>query len=73
MHDTLSDTTFRFNEATLPWVAGLRVSDVLEHQDLAPERVATALNGAFVPRTARAGTLIAPGDTLTAFQAIVGG
>jgi sulfur carrier protein len=35
--------------------------------------VATALNGTFVPRTARASTVLAPGDTVLTFQAIVGG
>ena len=39
----------------------------------AREAVTTALNGRFVPRDAREHTLLAPGDALTLFHAIVGG
>ena len=35
--------------------------------------VATAVNGHFVPREARADTPLWPGDALIAFHAIVGG
>ncbi|PXW98076.1 sulfur carrier protein ThiS [Sphaerotilus hippei] len=40
---------------------------------LDPRRCATAVNGQFVPRAARAARLLQPGDTITTFQAIVGG
>jgi sulfur carrier protein len=35
--------------------------------------VATAVNGAFVPRDARAQTRLSPGDIVLVFGAIVGG
>ena len=63
----------RFNELSLPWSPGLTVAELLLRQGLAPEAVATALNGAFVPRAQRESTLLRAGDQLTAFQAIVGG
>lgn len=42
-------------------------------QGLAPEALATALNGQFVPRTQRASTVLRAGDALVTFQAITGG
>jgi sulfur carrier protein ThiS len=38
-----------------------------------PLACATAVNGHFVPREARAVTLLQPGDAVTTFRAIVGG
>ncbi len=38
-----------------------------------PKRCATAVNGRFVPRTARRDTPLNDGDAVTTFQAIVGG
>ena len=42
-------------------------------QGLAPEALATALNGQFVPRTQRASTVLRAGDAIVTFQAITGG
>lgn len=39
----------------------------------APEAVATAVNGDFVARTARAGHLLQDGDAVFTFQPITGG
>lgn len=39
----------------------------------APQAVATAVNGEFVPRSARAERLLQPGDAVLLFQPIVGG
>ncbi|MBA4344192.1 MAG: thiamine biosynthesis protein ThiS [Methylibium sp.] len=39
----------------------------------APESVATALNGQFVARDARAATLLSDGDQVLLFKPIVGG
>ena len=39
----------------------------------APNAVATAINGQFVPRDARAARELHGGDAITVFQAIVGG
>jgi sulfur carrier protein len=38
-----------------------------------PDTVATAVNGVFVPRAARAARVLAPGDSVLLFQRIVGG
>jgi sulfur carrier protein len=38
-----------------------------------PESYASAVNGQFVPRGRRAATMLAEGDAVTLFQAIVGG
>ncbi len=42
-------------------------------QAVAPEAVATAVNGQFVPRSLRATTALRPGDHILTFQPIVGG
>ena len=42
-------------------------------QGVAPEAVATALNGQFVPRSQRASTELHSGDAILTFQPIVGG
>lgn len=45
----------------------------MEAQGLAGDTLATAVNGAFVPRTQRAQRLLAEGDTILTFQPIEGG
>ncbi|MCU0762658.1 MAG: sulfur carrier protein ThiS [Hydrogenophaga sp.] len=62
-----------FNDLTLPCPPGLTLSALLSAQQVDAERVATAVNGTFVPRDQRAATLLQPGDTVLTFQAIVGG
>ena len=42
-------------------------------QDAAPESLATAVNGQFVPRTQRSATVLRPGDHILTFQPITGG
>lgn len=42
-------------------------------QGVAPEAMATAVNGQFVPRSQRATTALRPGDAILTFQPIVGG
>ncbi|WP_457354039.1 sulfur carrier protein ThiS [Roseateles sp. P5_D6] len=64
---------FTLNREPRPWREGLSVAAMLAEQDRAPEAVATALNGAFVPRSLREATLIQPGDELTLIQPITGG
>lgn len=63
----------RLNDATLPCTDGLTLAALLEDQRIDPARVATALNGQFVPGTQRAATVLQPGDAVLTFQAIVGG
>ena len=62
-----------FNDLTLPCPDGLTLAALLESQQLDATQVATAVNGAFVPRAERATTPLQPGDTVLTFQAIVGG
>ena len=62
-----------FNDLTLPCPDGLTLAALLESQQVDATEVATAVNGAFVPRTERATTPLQPGDTVLTFQAIVGG
>lgn len=70
----MSDTkVFHLDDQTLPWREDLSVAAVVAQQGPAPESVATALNGQFVPLSLREETLLQPGDQLLFFQAIVGG
>ena len=48
-------------------------STLLQARDLDPMTHATAVNGQFVPRDARAAHALQDGDTVMCFQAIVGG
>jgi sulfur carrier protein len=45
----------------------------VDAQDAAPTALATAVNGTFVPRTARAQHLLHDGDAVLTFQPIQGG
>ncbi len=62
-----------FNEFTLPCSEGLTLAALLVAQGVQAEKVATAVNGAFVSRDQREATVLNPGDTVLTFQAIVGG
>ncbi len=65
--------TLQFNDLLLPCPAGLTLASLLSEQGVNAENVATAVNGAFVPRDQRATTVLQPHDTVLTFQAIVGG
>ncbi len=73
MPEILHEATVRLNEQTLPCPEGLTLAALLRAQQVNAEQVATAVNGAFVPRTQREATVLQPGDTVLTFQAIVGG
>jgi len=62
-----------FNDLTLPCPEGLTLAALLNEQGVNAKQVATAVNGAFVPRSQRETTALNPGDTVLTFQAIVGG
>jgi len=64
---------FTLNHQAQPWREGLSIATLLAEQGRAADAVATALNGAFVPRGQRETTLIQPGDELTLIQPITGG
>ena len=63
----------RFNEHTLPCPEGLTLAALLVAQGIDALQVATAVNGAFVPRSQRDQQTLKAGDTVLTFQAIVGG
>jgi sulfur carrier protein len=65
--------TLRFNDLTLACPEGLTLAALLTQHVVNAEQVATAVNGAFVPRSQREATVLSPGDTVLTFQAIVGG
>lgn len=52
--------------------AGSTLADLVDRLGHAPEAVSTAVNGDFVPRSARS-RLLADGDAVLLFQPIVGG
>ncbi len=62
-----------FNGTALPCPEGLTLARLLDEQGMKPDTIATAVNGAFVPRALRTTTPLQPGDTVLTFQAIVGG
>ena len=53
--------------------AAATLHDWVLAQEAAPESLATAINGQFVPRTARTNTLLRAGDHIQTFQPITGG
>ena len=68
---------FSVNGQARPWASGLTLAAALSDDVAAaggdPAALASAVNGAFVARSARAATVLAPGDAVTVFAAIVGG
>ena len=65
--------TLPLNEHRLPCPPGLTVAELLRQQGLDGSRVATAVNGSFVPRERREQHPLRAGDQVLTFQAIVGG
>lgn len=52
---------------------GSSLADLVAAHGLAPEALATAVNGEFVARQQRADRLLQPGDAVFTFQPITGG
>ncbi|MFQ2030579.1 sulfur carrier protein ThiS [Aeromonas veronii] len=65
--------TIRLNDKAQPLAAGQSVADLLAAQDVNPQGVAVALNGAVLPRGCWAETRLNDGDELHLFTAIAGG
>ncbi|TIC86897.1 sulfur carrier protein ThiS [Crenobacter intestini] len=61
------------DDVPLALAEGLTLDALLDMQGVARDAVATAVDGVFVPRSARAGFLLADGARVTLFQPIVGG
>jgi thiamine biosynthesis protein ThiS len=69
----MPEDVFSLNGAAQAWRPGLTVADAVREHAADERGVATALNGRFVARPARADTPVSPGDALLVFAAIVGG
>ncbi|MBB4844565.1 sulfur carrier protein [Paucibacter oligotrophus] len=69
----MNTITLQLDEQALTLPAGSTLAQLLAHAQRAPESVATALNGRFVPREARPGTPLHEGDSVLLFKPIVGG
>lgn len=53
--------------------AGSTLADLLRQQPLDAHHLATAVNGQFIPRPARAGLVLHGGDVVLGFKPVVGG
>ncbi len=53
--------------------SGTALADLLADLALAPDAVATAVNGEFIARGSRSALRLRDGDQVTCFEAIVGG
>ena len=69
----MPEPVLHFNDRALPCPDGLTLAALLSSEGVPADRVATAVYARFVPREARAATPLRPGDTVTTFEAIVGG
>lgn len=69
----LAGLSLRFNGQALTLPPSMSLADLLAAQTLAPDAVATAVNGVFVSRDKRSSTQLQDGDEVLTFQAIVGG
>ncbi|WP_421212240.1 sulfur carrier protein ThiS [Aeromonas sp. 600479] len=65
--------TIRLNDKAQSLTAGQSVADLLAAQDVNPQGVAVALNGAVLPRGRWVETRLNDGDELHLFTAIAGG
>lgn len=74
MPDTpIAQAPLRLNGEARAWTPGLTLATLIERHGLAPQTVATAVNGHFVPCEQRGTTVLRPGDDVLTFQPIVGG
>ncbi len=65
--------TIVFNGTSMPMPDPPTLCALLDAQGLGAARIATAVNGEFVPRTGRASKRLEDGDKVLTFEAIVGG
>jgi sulfur carrier protein len=63
----------RLDDRAIALPAGATLAQLLDIERRDAAAVATALNGQFVPRGARADTALSDGDVVLFFQPIVGG
>ena len=68
--------TIQTDRGALSLPNGITLDDALAHilsPHQPPHQIATAVNGAFVPRPARANHVLSEGDTVLCFAPITGG
>ncbi|RYY69453.1 MAG: sulfur carrier protein ThiS [Comamonadaceae bacterium] len=66
-------TTIHLNKDSVDVPDGTTLADLLATLGKAPAALATAVNGDFVPRGARASLVLRHGDAVTTFEPITGG
>lgn len=71
--NALPPITVRLDDRAVAMPAGATLAQLIELERREADAVATALNGRFVARDARAGTALNDGDVVLFFQPIVGG
>ncbi|MDI1274163.1 sulfur carrier protein ThiS [Polaromonas sp.] len=69
----MTNITVTLNGEARELPAGSSLADVLAASGQPPASFASAVNGEFVPRDARASTTLSDGDAIFTFQAITGG
>ncbi len=69
----MTDITITLNGETRQLPAGSTLADALAASGQPPAAFASAVNGEFVARDARASTALSNGDAVFTFQAITGG
>jgi sulfur carrier protein len=69
----VSTTTITLNGESRELASGASLADLIAALDLPPQSVATAVNGEFVARDARAAHVLREGDAVFTFQPITGG
>ena len=68
--------TIQTDRGALSLPSGITLDDALAHilsPQQPPHQIATAVNGAFVPRPARANHVLSEGETVLCFAPITGG
>ena len=65
--------TIRLEDQAMPIPAGSTLAQLLEQLGHVAQEVSTAVNGQFVPRSARDSLVLKEQDQVLVFQAIVGG
>ena len=65
--------TIRLEDQAMPIPAGSTLAQLLEQLGHVAQEVSTAVNGQFVPRSARDSLVLREQDQVLVFQAIVGG
>ena len=73
MSEVPATITVKLESGSTELPAGSTLAALVARLAPAPEAVATAVDGRFVPRTARATEILQDGQTVLLFQPIVGG